>query len=167
MGLRTSYFMRMFYWDWDECETAPVFIKIPITILSPSPDMLALLMSIENFYGTECYLLIDEILEISDDQIGIVPAGVATSEAMLVSTYVHNGASVMEALCGITSASGEYALLTLDETGVFSVLMVDDGLKEYLGLEYIKEATDLHQEYLDSIGFPDEQELVYYPSALY
>lgn len=167
MVLRTSYFMRIFYWDWDIEEMAPVFIKIPITILSPSPDMLALLMSLESFYDAECYLLIDEILEISDDQIGILPVGVATSEAMLISTRISDGANTVETLCGITSASGEYALLTLDETGAFSALKIDDSFKEYLGLQRVEEATDLHQEYLNSIGFYDEQESVYYPSALY
>ena len=53
MTLRGSYFMRIFYWDDDEDDEAPVYIKIPLTVLSPSPSMLQLLVALESFYSME------------------------------------------------------------------------------------------------------------------
>ena len=108
MTLRGSYFMRIFYWDWDEDGIAPVYIKIPLSVLSPSPNMLALLIALENFYGVECYLMISDIKELDDNKIGIVPFGVATSEVMLITTLLADSNCISEQfLCGITCAGGE------------------------------------------------------------
>lgn len=167
MTLKSSYFMRVFYWDWDEEGLSPVFIKIPLTILSPSPNMLALLVALENYYSLECYLMISEIREISDDKIGIIPFGVATEEAMLVTTCIDDGYTSGQFLCGVTSASGEYELLALDQDGHFAVMAATQGLADYLGLEYIEEATALHKEYLEELGCSEDEEYIYFPSALY
>lgn len=161
--MKNSYFMRIFYWDEDEDEMAPVFIKIPMAVLSPSPNMLRLLMALEAFYGVGCYLMITDIQEFPNDKIGITPFGVATSEAMLVTTCLEG----RQFLCGITSSSGEYELLAMNDDGHFGVLTADQELADYLGLEYIEEVTDLHQEYLEDIGCANDRELIYFPSALY
>lgn len=164
---KTSYFMRVFCWDWDEEGIAPVYIKIPLAFLSPSPNMMRLLMALENFYDADCYLAIDDICEPSDNQIGIIPFGIATSEAMLITTSLNDG-STDELLCGVTSAAGEYTLIAIDrDSGNFAGLVADQSLANFLGLEYIEEATDLHQEFLESIGYDNEKEFIYYPSALY
>lgn len=161
--VKNSYFMRVFYWDEDINEETPVLIKIPMTVLSPSPSMLKLLVALEEFYGIECYLTIPNIQELSSEKIGIVPFGVATPEAMLITTCFDN----MQFLCGITSTSGEYELLALDKDGRMGILPADQRLANYLGLEYIEEVTDLRRKYLEDFGCGDIQEYVYFPSALY
>ena len=161
--MKNSYFMRIFYWDEDEEAEAPVFIKIPMVFLAPSPNMLRLLVAIEKFYGVECYLTIPDIQELSSDKIGIIPSGVATSETMLVTTCYDDA----QFLCSITSASGEYELLALGRDGDFQALVADQRLANYLGLEYIEEVTDLHHKYLEDLGCGDSLEYVYFPSALY
>ena len=164
---KDSYFMRVFYWDWDEEGIAPVYIKIPLTLLSPSPSMLSLLTALEDFYDADCYLAIDDICESSGDQIGLIPFGITTSKAMIVTTPLGDG-QAEELLCGITSVVGEYTLIAIDrESGCFAGLVVNQTLADYLGLEYIEQATDLHQRFLESIGCFGEKEFVYYPSALY
>lgn len=159
--MKNSYFMRVIYRD--ENKLNPVLIKIPMTVLSPSPNMLKLLVALEEFYGVECYLTITDIEEISDEKIGLTRFGVVTSEAMLVTTCFGD----MQFLCGVTSSSGEYELLALSKGSHIGVLIADQDLVNYLGLEYIKEVTDLHREYLESINCGDDREYVYFPSALY
>lgn len=159
--MKNSYFMRVIYRDEDKLN--PVLIKIPMTVLSPSPNMLKLLVALEEFYGVDCYLTIPNIEEFSDEKIGLIPFGVVTPEAMLVTTCMDG----MQFLCGITSSSGEYELLALNDDKYFGVLLADQNLANYLGLQYIEEVTDLHREYLESINCGDNQEYVYFPSALY
>ena len=159
---KNSYFMRVLFWEEDKLEKAPVLIKIPMTVLSPSPSMLKLLIALETFYGVECYLTIPNIQEISDEKIGITPFGVATSEAMLVTTCFDN----LQFLCAITSTYGEYELLALSKNGGFEALMVDQKLADYLGLQYIEKATNMHREYLKALGC-NTPEYVYFPRALY
>ena len=168
MTLRSSYFMRIFYWDWDEEGVAPVFIKIPLTVLSPSPNMLALLILLEDFYGAECYLTISDIEELPNNKIGLIPFGVTTSEVMLIATCLEDEHNVPEQfLCGVTTSSGEYELLAIDEDGNFAMMVLDQTLADYLGLEYIEEVTNLHKEYLEDLGCEEDIEYVYYPAALY
>ena len=167
MTLRGSYFMRIFYWDWDEEEIAPVFIKIPLTVLSPSPNMLALLIALENFYNAECYLMISDIQELSDNKIGIVPFGVISEEVMLITTCLGDEYASEQFLCGVTTSSGEYELLALDENGNFATMVLDQNLVDYLDLKFVEEATDLHQQCLEDLGCEEDVEYVYYPAALY
>lgn len=161
---KNSYFMRVLYRDIEKLN--PILIKIPLSVLSPSPNMLKLLVALEEFYGVDCYLTITDIEEISDEKIGLFPFGVATAEAMLITTCL-DGAGTQQFLCGVTSSSGEYELLAIDKSGCFGVLIADQNLANYLGLEYIEEVTDLHREYLESIDCANNQEYVYFPSALY
>lgn len=162
---KDSYFMRIFFWEWDEARIAPIYIKIPLAILSPSPSMLRLLTALEEFYDTDCYLLIDDICEFPGDQIGIVPFGIATKNAMLITTPIN---STEEVLCGVTSVNGEFSLAAIDRTtGVFAALMANQTLVDYLGLVYTEAETNLHQQFLESIGCDDEKEIIYCPTALY
>ena len=161
--IKNSYFMRVLYLDEDEDKMNPILIKIPLTILSPSPNMLRLLVALEKFYEVECYLTIVDIEELPDEKIGIVPFGVATAETMLVTTCFDD----IQFLYGITSICGEYELLAIDKDGHSGVMVMDQELANYLGLEYIEEVTNLHREYLESIDCVGDDEYVYYPSALY
>ena len=121
----------------------------------------------EDFYDADCYLLIDDILEYSGDQIGIVPFGITTSKAMLITAPIEDDED-RELLCGITSTIGEYSLIAIDrDSGYFTGLVVNQTLADFLGLEYIEQDTDRHQRFLESIGCFDEKEFIYYPSALY
>ena len=161
--MKNSYFMRILYLDEDVGRERPILIKIPLTVLTPSPNMLKLLTALEEFYDVECYLTISNIEEISDEKICIIPFGLATQETMLVTTCFDN----VQFLYSITSVYGEYELLALDKEGHSGLMMVDQNLADYLGLEYIEELTDLHHSYLESINCGESQEYVYFPSALY
>lgn len=169
MDIKNSYFMRVFYWDDEEDGEAPVYIKVPLSILSPSRNMMALLIALEYFYDVECYLTINDIFEISDEKIGLVPFGIATRETMLVTASLDDGYDERQYLCSITSSTGEYDLLAIDRKGAFVSMMANQQLADYLGLVYIEEATIMHQSYLENIGYGygAEKEYVYFPTALY
>ena len=160
---KNSYFMRVLYLDEDEDKMNPILIKVPLTILSPSHNMLKLLVALEKFYGLECYLTIVDIEELPNEKIGIVPFGVITKEIMLVTTCFND----IQLLYGVTSSYGEYELLAIDKDGHYGAMVADQELANYLGLEYIEEVTNLHREYLESIDCVGDDEYVYYPSALY
>ena len=165
MPRKNSYFMRVFYWDWDEEHLAPVFIKIPLALLSPSREMMRLLIALENFYNVDCYLVIEEIEEnYSGDKIGFYPCGVVTSETLIITAFLDDET---EAICGMTNYAGEYEIVSIDEEEGFVVLTADEHLADYLDLEYLEDVTDLHRQYLESIDYEDYEENVYFPNALY
>ena len=165
MPRKDSYFMRVFYWDWDVEGLAPVLIKIPLALLSPSREMMRLLIALENFYNVDCYLVIEEIEEdYSSNTIGFYPCGVVTSETLIVTTILDDDT---EAVCGMTSYNGEYEILSFDKGKDLVVLTADEHLADYLDLEYLEEVTDLHRQYLESIDCDDCDENVYFPNALY
>lgn len=161
--MKNSYFMRVVYLDEDEYKMRPILIKIPLAILSPSPNILKLLVALEEFYGVDCYLMINEIEELSDEKIGLIPLGVATSKVMLVATCFDD----TRFLYGITSPYCEYELLATDKNGCSVLMIADQNLADFLGLKYAEEATNLHREYLKSIDCVGDDEYVYFPSALY
>lgn len=159
-----SYFMRVFYWDNDEDYLAPVYIKIPLAILTPHEKILRFLTSLEEYFKVECYLVIDNIEENFMGGVGYQPFGLATPQVSLITTKLTDE---VEAICGMSWRAGEFEILAWDNDQGFVVLEADEGLANYLGLEYLEDVTELHDKFLASIGCDDEKDFVYFPTALY
>lgn len=144
-------------------EVAPIFIKIPVSMLAPSLDQCMLLGILGGYYAVDVYILIDSIEE-NYEEIIIEPYGIRTNITLLITSRFED--EDVEVITGITTPYGEFALGFFDGNQMVSPIM-DDYLAKELGLKVSKEALEKHNEFLESIECDDCEECVYVPNALY
>ncbi len=161
-----SYFMRRttLSFDEDDEDAEPIFIKIPVDILSPSLDQCALLGVLSGYYAADPYIIIDTLVEDMPEygKISLVPFGV-TSNVTLLITSCEEG---LEVISGLITPMGEFELGFFDGNQMVLPIM-DNDITEELGLRISEEVLVAHNDFLRSIDCEDCEERVYVPIALY
>ena len=161
-----AYFVRMLFRDNDGDYMAPIFIKVPESVLEPSRDIKILIEAIEKLFGIECFMVFSEIEETSRGP-QIVPSGpdADVDAVLLVTTWIGED----EVISGvITPEEGEYELLCFKPDGSRIAPEVDADVVEVLGLEYMSNMTDVYRAWWVSQGYKKgAEDNVYYPNFIY
>ena len=110
-GLVRSYFMRRMTLSDDEYddEAEPIFIKIPVELMTPSLDQCILLGILGEYYAVDAYILIDAIEEDATcpGKIAITPFGLVSNITLLLASSFEDG---VEVITGLITPYGEFAL---------------------------------------------------------
>ena len=161
---KKSYFVRMIFWDDDEDCEAPIFIKMPESVLAPSREIRLLIEALEEFFDLECFVVLSEVEETSEGP-QIIPIGPEVNAVLLVTTWMDD----VEVISGIITPGGEHELLCLDSDGSTIWLEMSEDLVAALGLEYVDHISDVHRAWLIAQGYYDEDvaDNVYFPNFIY
>lgn len=158
-----AYFARILFRDEDKDCLAPIYVKVPESVLEPDRDMKILLEALEELYDIECLVAFYQIREDNGEPKIVLDEGMASNILLVVTTWIGED----EAITGVITPQGEYELLCFDADGPLILATLGEEVVESLGLEYVSNATDMRRDWLNSIDSYYKEDNVYLPHFLY